>query len=103
MFPTMHPPLQQGDMLAIVDTNGQIVQAWGIKPSDKLVSDLISTASQQRDLNVYEQTISITDSTGKTSDADYLFMCHPFIFDGDMPVGALIIGSPTNLSVSFSD
>ena len=46
--PNNTPPLQQGDMLAIVDTSGQIVQSWGIKPSDKLVSDLISTASQQQ-------------------------------------------------------
>jgi len=50
----------------------------GIKPSDKLVSDLISTASQQRNLNVYEQTISLTDSTGKTSNADYLLSCRSF-------------------------
>jgi two-component system OmpR family sensor kinase len=95
--PDNNSPLQQGDMLVIVDTNGQVVQTWGIKPSDKLVSDLVSTASHQRDLNVYEQTISITDSTGKTSDADYLFIVS-FIFHGDTPVGALIIGSPTNLS-----
>ena len=95
--PNNTPPLQQGDMLAIVDTNGQIVQSWGIKPSDKLTSDLISTASQQRNLNVYEQTISITNSTGKASDADYLFIVS-FVFHGDMPVGALIIGSPTNLN-----
>ena len=73
-------------MLAIVDTNGQIVQSWGIKPSDKLVSDLISTASQQRDLNVYEQTISLTGSTGKTSNADYLFIVS-FVYRGHMPVG----------------
>jgi heavy metal sensor kinase len=95
--PDNTPPLQQGDMLAITDTNGQIVQSLGIKPSDKLASDLISTASQQRNLNVYEQTISITDPTGKASDADYLFIVS-FVFRGDTPVGALIIGSPTNLS-----
>ncbi|MFZ1041156.1 MAG: ATP-binding protein [Anaerolineales bacterium] len=98
--PDNTPPLQQGDMLAIVDTNGQIVQSWGIKPSDKLVSDLISTASQQRDLNVYEQTISLTGSTGKTSNADYLFIVS-FVYRGDTPVGALIIGSPTNLSAEL--
>jgi heavy metal sensor kinase len=90
-------PLQEGDMLVIVDRSGQIIQTWGNKPSDKLVSDLISTASQQRNLNVYEQIISITDSNGKTSDADYLFIVS-FVFRGDTPVGALIIGSPTNLS-----
>jgi len=99
-IPNNTPPLQQGDMLAIVDTNGQVVQTWGIKPSDKLVNDLISTASQQRNLNVYEQAISITDSTGKTSDADYLFIVS-FVFRGDTPVGALIIGSPTNLSAEL--
>jgi heavy metal sensor kinase len=96
-IPNSTPPLQQGDMLAIVDTNGQIVQTWGIKPSDKLVSDLISTASQQRDLNVYEQSIAITDSNGKNSNADYLFIVSPVVRDG-LPIGALIIGSPTNLS-----
>ncbi len=98
--PNNTPPLQQGDMLAIVDTNGQIVQAWGIKPSNKLVSDLISTASQQRNLNVYEQTISITDSNGKASNADYLFIVSPVVRDG-LPIGALIIGSPTNLSAEL--
>ena len=95
--PDNTPPLQQGDMLAIVDTDRQIVQSWGIKPNDKLVSDLISTASQQQSLNVYEQTISITNSNGKASGADYLFIVS-FIFRGDTLVGALIIGSPTNLS-----
>ena len=59
--PDNAPPLQQGDMLVIVDTNAQIVQTWGIKPTNKLVSDLVSTASQQRNLNVYEQTLSVTD------------------------------------------
>jgi heavy metal sensor kinase len=95
--PNNAPPLQQGDMLAIVDTNGQVVQTWGVKPSDKLVSDLISTASQQHNLNVYEQTLSITDAAGRASDADYLFIVSP-VFRGDMPVGLLIIGAPTNLS-----
>ncbi len=95
--PDNTPPLQQGDMLVIADTSGQIVQSWGIKPGGKLASDLISTASQQHNLNVYEQTISVTDSTGKASDADYLFIVS-FVFRGDTPVGALIIGSPTNLS-----
>ncbi len=98
--PNNTPPLQQGDMLAIVDANGQIVQAWGIKPSNKLVSDLISTASKQQNLNVYEQAISITDSNGKASNADYLFIVSPVVRDG-MPIGALIIGSPTNLSAEL--
>ncbi len=93
-------PLQVGDMLIIVDRSGQIVQTLGIKPSNKLVSDLIATASEQHNLNIYEQTISITDSNGKTSDADYLFIVS-FVFRGDMPVGALIIGSPTNLSAQL--
>lgn len=98
--PDNAPPLQQGDMLAIVDTDGQIVQAWGIKPSNKLVSSLISTASQQQNLNVYEQTISITDPNGGASDADYLFIVSPVIRDGT-PIGTLIIGSQTNLSAEL--
>jgi len=93
-------PLQEGDMLIIADRSGQIVQTWGNKPSDKLVSGLIATASEQHNLNIYEQTISTTDSTGKTSDADYLFIVS-FVFRGDTPVGALIIGSPTNLSAEL--
>ena len=98
--PNNTPPLQQGDMLAIVDNSGQIVETWGIKPTDKLVSDLISTASRQPNLNVYEQTISVTDSNGQASDADYLFIVSPVIRDG-APIGALIIGSPTNLSAEL--
>ena len=69
--PDNNPPLQQGDMLALVDTNGIIVQTWGIKPSDKLVSDLISTASSQRDFNIYEQSVSVTDSSGCPMRAEY--------------------------------
>ncbi|HEY9151378.1 MAG TPA: ATP-binding protein, partial [Anaerolineales bacterium] len=95
--PNNNPPLQQGDMLALVDGNGAIIQTWGIKPNDKLVSDLISTASHQNNLNVYEQTIAVTDSNGNTSNADYLFIVSP-VFRADVPVGALIIGSPTSLS-----
>ena len=95
--PNNTPPLQQGDMLALVDINGQAVQTWGIKPNDKLISDLISTASQQRSINVYGETISITDSNGKSSNADYLFIVSPVFRDG-IPVGALVIGSPSNLN-----
>ena len=95
--PNNDPPLQQGDMLALVDINGQAVQTWGIKPSDKLISDLISTASQQRNINVYGETISVTDSNGKSSNADYLFIVSPVFRDG-IPVGALVIGSPSNLN-----
>jgi len=95
--PDNAPPLQQGDMLTIVDLNGQIVQSWGIKPSDKVVSDLISTASQQQSFKVYEQTLSITDSNGKASNADYLFIVSPVVREG-LPIGTLIIGSPTKLS-----
>ncbi len=95
--PNDTPPLQQGDMLALVDLNGQIAQTWGIKPSTQLVTNLISAASQQRVLNVYEETISVTDANGETSKSDYLFIVTPVIRDGT-PVGALIIGSPTNLT-----
>jgi len=94
--PNDNPPLQQGDMLALVNANGQIVQTWGIRPSDKLVSDLISTASRQQNFNVYEQSVSVTDTNGKTSNSDYLFIVSPVIREG-MLVGALIIGSPTSL------
>jgi len=97
VVPNNTPPLQQGDMLALVDINGQAVQTWGIKPNDKLISDLISTASQQRSINVYGETISITDSNGKSSNADYLFIVSPVFRDG-IPVGALVIGSPSNLN-----
>ena len=95
--PNNDPPLQQGDMLALVDVNGQAIQTWGTKPSNKLISDLISTASQQRNINVYGETISITDSNGKSSNADYLFIVSPVFRDGT-PVGALVIGSPSNLN-----
>ena len=95
--PVNNPPLQQGDMLALLDTTGQIVQFWGVKPTDKLASDLISTASHQPGLNVYEETISVTDSNGKAANADYLFIVSP-VFRGDQPIGALLIGSRTSLS-----
>jgi two-component system OmpR family sensor kinase len=95
--PDNNPPLQPGDMLALVDMNGQLVQNWGIQPSTILINNLLSIASHQHSLNVYEQTISVTDTSGKTSDADYLFIVSP-VFRGDMPVGALIIGNPSDLN-----
>jgi len=94
--PDNHPPLQQGDILALVDANGQIVQSWGVTPGGKLAGDLVSAASHQRSLNVYEETISVTDSNGKDAVADYLFIVSP-VFRGDQPIGALLIGSPTSL------
>ena len=94
--PNNNPPLQDGDMLALVDGNGQIVQTWGIRPSDILISGLISTASHQQNFNVYEQSIAVTDSNGKTVNSDYLFIVSPVVREG-APVGALIIGSPTSL------
>ncbi|HUH98187.1 MAG TPA: ATP-binding protein [Anaerolineales bacterium] len=95
--PDNTPPLQQGDMLALVDANGQIIQSWGVTPSSKLVGDLVSAASGQQGLNVYEQTISATDPNGTAASADYLFIVSP-VLRGRMPIGALIIGTPTSLT-----
>ena len=97
-IPNNTPPLQQGDMLAIVDTNGQIVQIVGNQTKRQTSQAISFQRPANNEVSMFmNKTISITDSTGKTSDADYLFIVS-FIFRGDTPVGALIIGSPTNLS-----
>jgi heavy metal sensor kinase len=96
--PGSNTPLQPGDLLILTDAAGQTIQSWGAAPSNPnaLISGLVSAASQRRDLNIYEQTISVTNN-GQQSTGDYLFIITP-VLGGDHLVGFLIVGSPSNLN-----
>lgn len=97
--PNSDAPLQQGDLLILTDAKGGVVQNWGeslAQPGD-LISALVSAASYRRDFTVYEKRIAVMDEARKQTNADYLFVISP-VMRGDMLVGYLVIGSPSQLN-----
>ena len=97
--PNTQTPLQTGDLLILVDMNGQVVQNWGVNPSDpvNLVNTLIPSASQNHDVSVYQQAISIAGGSKGIDKKDYLFIVYP-VLRHDALLGFLILGSPSPLS-----
>jgi len=64
-------PLQQGDMLALVDATARSYN-WGINRA-QLVSILFRRPAGSRISTFYEQSIAVTDTNGKTSNSDLSF------------------------------
>ena len=97
--PSNEAPLQSGDLIILVDINGQILQNWGQNPANpnELVGTLLSAEAQNPDARVYQQTIPIINiNQGKIS-SDYLFIIVPVI-RSDSLLGFLILGSPSPLN-----
>ena len=96
--PNNQAPLQTGDLLILVDMKGQIVQNWGVNPSNPtdIVNTLIPASSQNTDISVYQQTISIAGGSKGTDKKDYLFIVYP-VLRHDALLGFLILGSPSPL------
>jgi heavy metal sensor kinase len=97
--PGSQTPLQTGDLMILVDINGQIVQNWGANPADpnSLVGTLVPAANQTRNINVYQQTIPIVDTNKASANKDYLFIIVP-VLRRDAMLGFLILGSPSPLN-----
>jgi heavy metal sensor kinase len=97
--PSNQAPLQTGDLIILVDINGQIIQNWGVNPADpsNLTGLLLPAAAQNHDTRVYEQTIPILDATNKRVNTDYLFIIVP-VFRADSILGFMILGSPSPLT-----
>jgi len=95
--PDSQSPLQLGDALALVDTSGQVAQNWGQSLDNGAIEALVEAAGRQPGLEVYEQTIPIQSSGGRSINTDYLFIAVP-VLRGDTLLGFLIIGSPTDLT-----
>lgn len=91
--------LQPQDFILLATPDNQILQNWGARPQDPthLVSGLLSAADQNRDFNVFEQSISVTDQLNRNSTATYLFMVVP-VLRHDTLLGFLILGSPSPLT-----
>jgi heavy metal sensor kinase len=97
--PSNEAPLQTGDLLLLVDLNGQVLQNWGVNPSDpvSLISTLIPAASQTHDLSVYQENISVADGNASSVKKDYLFIVVP-VLRHDALLGFLVLGSPSPLA-----
>jgi heavy metal sensor kinase len=97
--PSNEAPLQTGDLLILVDMNGQVLQNWGVTPANpaSLVGTLIPAASQTQDFNVYQQSIGIVDPNKAAATQDYLFLVIP-VLRHDALLGFLILGSPSPLT-----
>jgi signal transduction histidine kinase len=100
--PGSESPLQEGDLLILTDVSGRALQDWGVALArpENLVDELVSAASQRRELNVYQQTISVLDAGNHEVAKEYLFIITP-VLRGDALLGYLIIGSPSELSAQL--
>ncbi len=96
--PNNQAPLQTGDLIILVDINGQVLQSWGANPADPtgLVGTLLPVAAQNQDTRVYQQSIPIINNKDKVN-TDYLFIIVPVV-RGDSMLGFLILGSPSPLA-----
>ncbi|MBI1795163.1 MAG: HAMP domain-containing protein [Chloroflexi bacterium] len=98
-MPGSATPLQKGDLIVLLNTNGMMLQNWGEKlaKSDDITSQLVNAGSQAHELNVYEQTISVINGNNQIVNRDYLFVITP-ILRGNLVMGYLVIGSPSDLN-----
>ncbi len=90
--------LQPTEFILLVTTDGQIAQNWGAQPqhSDTLVRGLLTAAQQNRDFTVFEQTVSVTDTSRTPRTSPYLFIVAP-VLRHDALLGFMILGSPSSL------
>ncbi|HEX8990488.1 MAG TPA: ATP-binding protein, partial [Anaerolineales bacterium] len=90
--------LQPGDFIVLATPDSQVVQDWGVTPQDSqhVIGGLLSAASQNRSYDVFQQTISVTDESGASNRASYLFLVLP-VTRHDVLLGFLILGSPSPL------
>ncbi len=91
-------PLQVGDFVLVVSPSGEVLQNWGAKPegSPQLIGSLLSATNHSRDINVYQQPITVTDENSRTSNSNYLFVVVP-VLRHDSLIGFLVLGSPSPL------
>ena len=96
--PSNEAPLQTGDLIILVDINGQVIQNWGVNPTDpnSLIGMFLPAAAHNQDTRVYQQTISIINNKERTNSA-YLFIIVPVV-RGNALLGFLIFGSPSPLT-----
>jgi two-component system OmpR family sensor kinase len=91
-------PLQEGDLLLLVDPTGSILGHWGtsIANPQQTFQALVMGASQNPTASVYERTVPVVTQASQSANADYLFIISPLLQERRL-IGFLVIGSPSQL------
>jgi len=91
-------PLQEGDLLLLVDPSGSVLGHWGatITNPQQTFRALVIGASQNPNASVYERTVPVAAQGIQPTDTDYLFIMSPVLQEQRL-IGFLVIGSPSQL------
>jgi heavy metal sensor kinase len=91
-------PLQEGDLLLLVDPMGTVLGHWGttIANPQQTFSSLVVGANQNPNASVYERSVPVVAQGNQSTQADYLFIISPLLQERRL-VGFLVIGSPSQL------
>jgi heavy metal sensor kinase len=89
------PLLQQGDVLAITGTDGDVIQNWGPITSTDINKLATIGFNQGVQTGTFSYTIVSATATGQTTRSQYTFIVTPVSFAGNL-VGFIILGSPVD-------
>jgi signal transduction histidine kinase len=89
------PLLQEGDVLAITGTNGDVIQNWGPITSTDINKLATIGFNQGVQSGTFSYTIVSATATGQTTRSQYTFIVTPVSFAGNL-VGFIILGSPVD-------
>jgi two-component system OmpR family sensor kinase len=92
-------PLQEGDLLLLVDPAGGVLGHWGatITNPQQTFRALVAGASQNPNATVYERSVPVATQGSQSREADYLFIMSPVLQERRL-IGFLLIGSPSQLA-----
>jgi signal transduction histidine kinase len=89
------PLLQQGDVLAITETNGNVIQNWGPITTTNINKLANIGFNQGVQHGTFSYTIVSATAAGQTTRSQYTFIVTPVSFAGNL-VGFIILGSPVD-------
>ncbi len=87
------PLLQAGDVMAITDTSGQVVQAVGPLSLDTIAVITQSELTERQNTDPRTYTITPEADEAQTRSAQYLFLFAPISLNGSV-IAFLVMGSP---------
>jgi signal transduction histidine kinase len=89
------PLLQQGDVIAVTDVSGTVVQSLGPLSASQINQIAVIEIQSANRSTAITYVVPTKDAAGRTADVNYFFMLAPISLAGNV-IGYLALGSPVD-------